>query len=127
MTISVLLAEDNDIMRKAIASVLTSDPEIELCAEAASFTQTIQLLRKFQPKVVVMDIHMTDQGSAILSEVKSCLKSSTLLAISLWDDAETKVLADSYGAAEFLDKANLGIELIATIKRCAQKSISGLD
>jgi DNA-binding NarL/FixJ family response regulator len=120
MTISVLLADDSEIMRMAIANLLKDDPEIRLCAEAASFRQTIQLLRKLRPKVVVMDIHMTDESSVISSEVKSCLKRSSLLAISLWNDAETKAIANSYGAVGFLDKASLAIELIPAIKRCAK-------
>jgi len=49
-------------------------------------------------------------------QVKSCLTSvSRLLAISIWNDAETKALAASFGAVQLLDKTKLGTELIPAI------------
>ncbi len=55
MTISILLADDSEIMRKAIAHLLKGDPEIQVLAEAASFSQTMQLTEKLHPQIVVMD------------------------------------------------------------------------
>ena len=43
MPIRVLLADDSEVMRKAVVDLLHSDPEIEVVAESASFAQTIQL------------------------------------------------------------------------------------
>jgi chemotaxis response regulator CheB len=42
MTITVLLADDSEVVRKVIADLLKSDAEIEVVAESASFTQTIE-------------------------------------------------------------------------------------
>jgi hypothetical protein len=68
-----------------------------------------------------MDVHLADENYVPPSELKSSLNGSALLAISIWNDDETKVLADSYGAVEFLDKTNLGYELIPAIKRWAKE------
>jgi hypothetical protein len=43
MTIRVLLADDNDVVRKVILDLLKSDPEIEVVAECVSFAQTIEI------------------------------------------------------------------------------------
>ncbi len=120
MPISVLLVDDSDIVRKAIAYLLKGDPEIHVVAEASSLTQTTQLISYLRPKIVLMDMHLGDEKNVTSSDFKSQLNGSSLLAISLWNDNETKTLADSYGAVEFLDKANLGFELIPAIKRCAK-------
>jgi hypothetical protein len=42
---------------------------------------------------------------------------SQLLAISIWDDEDSKALAKTYGAVAFLDKTTLGTNLIPAIKR----------
>jgi DNA-binding NarL/FixJ family response regulator len=120
MTISVLLADDHEIVRKAIMSLLKGDPEIHVLAEATSFSQTMQLTRNLQPQVVIMDLHMGDEHNFTPSEVKSSLIGSSLLAISLWNDDQTKALAEAFEAVVFLDKTNLAAELIPAIKRCVK-------
>jgi two-component system chemotaxis response regulator CheB len=118
MTINVLLADKSEIVRKVIADLLKSDLEIQVLAEAASLSQTLQLLSNFHPHIVVMDIHIGDERTVKPSMVKLCFVDSPLLANSLWKDEETKALADSYGAVRLLDKTQLAYELIPAIKRC---------
>jgi DNA-binding NarL/FixJ family response regulator len=119
MTISVLLADDSEIMRKVIVDLLKSDPEIEVVAESVGFSQTIQLAAKLRPQVIVLDVHMSDERTVTRAQVKSGLIGSRLLAISVWHDDETKCLAETLGAATLLDKTKLTAELIPAIKDCA--------
>jgi two-component system, NarL family, response regulator DevR len=121
MTISVLLTNDSEIMRKAIADLPQGDPEIQVLAEAASLSQAMQLIDKLRSQIVVIDLHMGDDRDVTSSQVKSCLVGSTLPAISLWNYDETKALADSYGAAVLLDKTKLAYELIPAIKQYGKK------
>jgi chemotaxis response regulator CheB len=123
--ISVLLADDNALMRKAIADLLKWDPEIELLAEAVNFSQTIELASKLHPQVVVMDLHMDDEKQVTPAQVKLRLVGSRLLTMSIWSDNETKALAESYGAFMVLDKTHLGTELIPAIKQYANERGKG--
>ena len=119
MTISVLLADDSAVMRKAIRRVLESEPGIEIIGETTDFAQTIKMARDLKPQVVVMDLHMPDASRVPPSDVKASFASSAsqLLAISIWDDQDSQALAKSYGAVAFLDKVKLGTDLIPAIKR----------
>src|SRR5207253_5060345 len=56
--ISVLLAEDHQIVREGFRSLLKREGDIEVVAEAADGRQAVQLTRKLRPDVVVMDIAM---------------------------------------------------------------------
>ena len=114
--ITLLLVDDNDMLRKAIAHILACDPEIQLVAEAVSFADTMRLTHDLQPQVVLMDLHLRDQKAVTPSQVKSSLAGSQLLAMSIWDDDETKTLAEIFGAVTLLDKTNLATELIPAIK-----------
>jgi DNA-binding NarL/FixJ family response regulator len=120
--ISVLLADNNKIVREAIRHLLESDPEIHLVAEAPSFLETMNLARKLRPRVVVMDLHMQDENAVTAEQLRSNLASARVLAISLSTDDETKAFADSVGALALLDKMNLGTQLVASIKQCAKNS-----
>jgi len=117
MPISVLLADDNEIIRKVIADLLKSDPEIEVVAESVGFAETIQLAAKLHPQVIVLDVHMSDERLVTRAQVKSGLNGSRVLAISIWKDDETNTLAETLGAAKLLDKTKLANELIPAIRQ----------
>jgi DNA-binding NarL/FixJ family response regulator len=114
--IRLLLADDNERVRKAICRILATDAEIQLVGEATSFLKTLQLAAELRPDIVVLDLHMTDEQAVPPSKVKSSLADSRLIAISIWRDDASKALADSFGALDLLDKTDLASVLIPAIK-----------
>jgi chemotaxis response regulator CheB len=122
MKISVLLADDSEIIRKVIVDLLKSDSEIEVVAECVSFAQTIEAAAKLHPQVIVLDVHMSDERTVAPSQLKSGLNGLPLLAISVWIDDETKYLAKAFGAATLLDKTKLAMELIPAIRHYANEN-----
>lgn len=119
MAIRVLLADDSDVVRRAISRLLEQDPEIELVGEAVDFTSTIQMANDLKPEVVIMDLHMKDDTELTPRDIRDRLNHSParILAISIWNDAESKALAESVGAITLLDKMDLVSDLIPTIKQ----------
>jgi DNA-binding NarL/FixJ family response regulator len=111
------------LIRTAIRGLLACEPTIEVCGEAVSFSQTLYLAATLQPDVILLDLHMPDGDSFESAFVKLRLLSigSRILAMSLWQDEETKVIAQGYGAAELLDKGNLFNELIPAIQRVSRE------
>ena len=122
MKISVLLADDSEIMRKVIVDLLRHDPEIEVVAECGSFAQTMERASKLHPQVIVLDVHLGDERTVTPTQLKFGLIGSRLLAISIWKDDETKALAGAIGALTLLDKSNLANTLIPAIKQYASGS-----
>jgi DNA-binding NarL/FixJ family response regulator len=126
MSIRVLLADDSEIVRRGIRSLLRSQTEIELVGEAADFCQTIQLLNELKPQVVVLDLHMPEGPEATLLDVKSHLHhDSRVLPMSVWNDEETKALAERLGTFPLLDKMELGDKLIPTIMHLVSPKKTG--
>jgi DNA-binding NarL/FixJ family response regulator len=119
MCIRVLLADDTAVMRKAIRSVLGHEPEIEVVGEAANFAQTLSLTRKFKPQVVILDLHMPDSSHLTPMNISEGLRAyqASVLAISVWNDEDTRILAQSYGATTLLDKMLIGKELIPAVMK----------
>jgi DNA-binding NarL/FixJ family response regulator len=121
--INVLLADDSDIMRKAICQHLCEDPDIELVAEARSYSEMLDMARVLKPRVIVLDAHIIDTTQAEVSNTKTLSTLSRIIAISASRDEETKILADKVGAAILLDKMDLYHKLIPAIKMCAHIGI----
>lgn len=117
MCVTVLLAEDAEVMRLAIRRVLDVEPGIELLGEAVTLSQTLQMTAELMPNVVLMDLHMPGERELSPRFIKSQLFLSTkhVLMMSVWNDEESKALANSYGAFTLLDKSDLQSSLVPTI------------
>jgi len=61
LSIKILLADDSDVMRRAIVKLLNEEPSTELVGEAKGFAETIQLANTLKPDVLLMDLHMSDE------------------------------------------------------------------
>jgi DNA-binding NarL/FixJ family response regulator len=119
MPVTVLVVDDSDLMRRAIISLLERSSEIQLVGEASSFNETIQLLGKVRPHVLVLDLFMRDGTNATMTEFKSSSVGVCVVAISASNNDEVRALAENVGATKLLDKMNLWNELIPAIKECA--------
>ncbi len=113
MRIRVLLADDTQMMRQAIRRLLADHGEVEVVGEAENLVQALQMMDALKPQVTVMDLYLPNVDRL---DVKSHLKgTSQLLAISLSNDEEARLLAESLGAAKLLDKMELYNELVPAI------------
>lgn len=115
MCVKVLLADDAEVVRKAIRWLLRECAEITLVGEAATFSETVQKAQELLPDEIVLDLRMTEGKSLHLPA------GTKVLAISIANDDEAKALAENIGAAKFLDKMNLSQELIPAILELAPK------
>jgi DNA-binding NarL/FixJ family response regulator len=117
----VLLADDSEDMRRAITALLSEEPAISLIGEVSSYPELMEKLKQSSPDVVVMDIHMPGEDQVDPSMLKRHFNGSCLLAISVWNDEQTRTIAESLGALKLLDKNSLFNTLMPAIEECIQK------
>jgi DNA-binding NarL/FixJ family response regulator len=126
MGIKVLLVDGSDVMRAAIRQFLKKELGVEMIGTAKSFAEGMALTAALKPDVVLMDPHMPDEREYKPAWVKSqiLLHTQCIVAMSLWNDDDTRTLAETFGAHVLLDKMNLYSELIPAIKQfCPSVSI----
>ena len=126
MPITVLLADDKEVVLSSIRLLLRLDPEIHIVGEAGNFRQAIQSATDLKPQIVVMDLHMPDESCMSPQEIKSQLErlGSRLIGMSFWNDENTQALAQSLGAVTLLDKMRLITELIPAIRAAISEQSS---
>ena len=54
----VLLVDDHPIVRKGIAELINSEPDLEVCGEAASMQEAMSLASKLKPNLLIVDISL---------------------------------------------------------------------
>lgn len=110
---TLLLADDHSSVRAALRRIIQSDSRINLVGEAANLAETLSLSARFQPSVLLLDLHLPDQSAFDPGFVKDQLAAHCqwIIAMSIWQDSESAELAQGYGAFRILDKATLALDL----------------
>jgi len=119
--ITVLLAEDHQIVREGFRSLLKHEDDIEVIGEAETGRQAVQLTQKLRPAVVVMDIAMPLlNGLEATRQIRRNFPETKVLILSAHsDDAYVEQVA-FLGAAGFLLKQTSS-HVLATAIREVQK------
>jgi DNA-binding NarL/FixJ family response regulator len=103
--ITVLLADDHQIVREGFGSLLEHEDDIEVVGEAANGREAVQLTRKLRPAVVVMDIAMPLlNGLEATRQIRRAFPETKVLILSAHSDEAYVEQAALFGAAGFLLK-----------------------
>jgi len=110
MKIRVLIVDDSPVMRKAVRQLLSEEADIEIVGEAVNLSQMLEMEELHKPEIVIMDLHMIDEGSTLPD-----VAGSRVLAISACNSDDGGPKAKEIGASAFLDKMDLHNTLIPKI------------
>jgi DNA-binding NarL/FixJ family response regulator len=103
--ITVLLAEDHQIVREGYRSLLKHEPDIEVIGEAETGREAVQMTRKLRPAVVVMDIAMPLlNGLEATRQIRKDFPETKVLMLSAHSDDAYVEKVQALGAAGFLLK-----------------------
>lgn len=103
--ITVLLAEDHQIVREGLRAMLKLEPDIEVVGEAENGRQAVELVTKLRPAVVVMDIAMPLlNGMEATRQILQAFPDTKVLILSAHSDDAYVALVMAIGASGYLIK-----------------------
>ncbi len=115
--ITVLIADDQPLVRRGLSLILRSDPAIEVVGEVGDGEQAIAAARELRPDVILMDIRMPVlDGVRATEHLAAELPRCRVLALSTFDMDEHVVSALRAGASGFLPKDVSPEELVAALR-----------
>lgn len=118
--ITVLLAEDHDIVREGLRTLLELGGNFEVVGEASNGRQAVELVRKLRPNVVVMDIAMPLlNGFEATRQILLVAPETKVLVLSAHSDDEYVAHMAAVGASGYLVKQNSGQALVRAVKEVA--------
>ena len=119
--IRILLADDQSIVREGLASLLQTQPDIEIAGEAENGQAAIEQSWLLQPNVVLMDIRMPIMdGVAAIKILTQQLPDIKVLVLTTFDDDEYVAQAMANGAKGYLLKDTPSTELAQAIRSVYQ-------
>ena len=117
MTTRVLLADDHKILRQGLQTLLQNEPDIEVVGQADNGRDAIELTKKLQPDVVIMDIAMPDvSGVEATRELLNAVPTAKVVALSMHSDQRFVAGMLAVGASGYLLKDAAFEELALSIR-----------
>lgn len=124
MSIKVIVADDQEVIRQGIASML-GDEEIEIVAEAANGLEAIEKSLKHRPHVLLMDVMMPElDGLDALEKLRDQSPQTRVVMMSAYDNPTYLARSVALGADGFILKDVAAEEFVAAIQRAARGEIA---
>jgi DNA-binding NarL/FixJ family response regulator len=115
--ISVLLADDQALVRAGFSLILNAEPDLEVVGEANDGIEAVALAAELQPAVVLMDIRMPElDGIEATHRITAADPTTRVLMLTTFDLDEYVVSAFRAGASGFLLKTAPRDQLVAAVR-----------
>ena len=121
MSIRVVIADDQSMVRAGFRSLLQEEPDIEVVADAADGEQAVAAVRRYKPDVALMDIRMPNvDGLQATRQIVEGGSATRILILTTFDLDEYVYEGLRAGASGFLLKDASPEQLIAGIHVIAE-------
>ena len=119
MSVTVLVADDHEVIRTGLATLLEGS-DIKIVAEAATGKETVKMAEQHRPDVILLDIRMPDgDGLATLEKLRAKVPNCKVVMLSTYDNPTYVARAVALGANDFVLKGSTREALIETIAAAA--------
>lgn len=117
MELRILIADDHEVVRHGIRSLLEGQPGWKVCAEASDGRDAVEKSAQTSPDIVVLDIGMPNlNGLDAAREILRARPQSKILVLTMHDsDQVVREVLDA-GAQGYLLKSDAGRELVAAVE-----------
>ena len=120
MTIRVLVADDQSMVRAGFRMLLSGEPDIEVVAEASNGLEAVDKAARFRPTVVLMDIRMPElDGLEATKRILAADDAARILILTTFDLDEYVYEALRAGASGFVLKDDPPEQLLAAVRTVA--------
>ncbi len=115
--VRILLADDHEIVREGVRALMQRRPGFEVCGEASTGRQAVELAEKLKPDLVVMDIGMPElNGLDATRQIKRLLPEVEVLIFTANETEEVVRHVFKAGARAYLLKMEANTHLIPALE-----------
>lgn len=125
MNVSVVIAEDDALLRNLLTTLLAQEEGLEVVGSAASGAECLETVRQLRPRVLLLDLHLPGMsGLKVMEALEPGASDGPLtLVLSGSEDEETQLQAARCGARGFLPKSQAASVLAQAIRSVAEGQV----
>jgi DNA-binding NarL/FixJ family response regulator len=118
--IRILIADDHYIVRMGLVALVSTEPDMEVVAEAAGGNEALELFAKHLPDLLLLDLRMPDKnGIQTIVEIRDRFPDARILVLSAFDGDEDIYRALHAGAQGYVLKNTTGDKLVPALRTVA--------
>jgi DNA-binding NarL/FixJ family response regulator len=112
--ITVLLGNDEVIVREGLLLRLALEADITIAGDATNSAEALERVQRLQPNIILMNLALPDMNSiAAIDALRGAQIATAIVILNLQDDATIRARAQAAGAAAFVGKHE-GVKIILT-------------
>jgi DNA-binding NarL/FixJ family response regulator len=113
----LLVVDDHEVVRQGLVAMLQRRPGFQVVAEAGTAAEAIDMARRYQPDLVVMDVRLPDgSGIEACREIRAEMPGTRVVILTSYPDEEAVFSAIVAGASGYLLKQVRGRDLVAALE-----------
>jgi two-component system nitrate/nitrite response regulator NarL len=121
----ILVADDQEAIRKRVCSILESRINFEVCAEAANGREAVEKAQELNPDVVILDITMPIlNGLDAARMIREFSPDTPILILSVHKSRQLMEEAQKIGVRGYLTKGEAGQNLVTAVNTVLQNRTS---
>ncbi len=118
---TVLVVDDHEVVRQGLVALLQRRAEFHVVAEAGTVGAAVAAARRFQPRLVIMDVRLPDgSGVEACRDIRAELPDTRVVMLTSYPDEEAVLSAIIAGASGYLLKQIRGRDLVAALEAVAR-------
>lgn len=113
----ILLADDHEVMRRGLRHLVEEQPGWELCGEAATGREAVELAKEKKPDIAILDVSMPElNGLEATRQIKKALPRTEILIFTMHDDEQLVREVLAAGARGYLLKTDAARHIVAAVE-----------
>jgi DNA-binding NarL/FixJ family response regulator len=125
-TFRIFIADDHEVVRKGLASLLQAQPDWQVCGEAGDGRDAVDKVQQLKPDVVILDIGMPSlNGLEATRQILKTNPQARVLILTLHDSDQVVREVLNAGARGFLLKSDAARDLVAAVEALRRDNLKG--
>jgi len=114
----ILIVDDHPLVRSGFVQLISDEPDLEVCGEAADEAQALQLVAATTPDLVIIDLSLAGgSGIDLIERIKAHYSEVCMLVVSMHDESLFAERVLTAGALGYLNKQEAPSNIIRAIRR----------
>ena len=120
MSISIVVADDHQVVRDGISALLTEERDFDVVAEAQNGLEAIRVVEELKPDILVVDVMMPGlNGLEVIRQIRRTSPDTRVVVLSMYSNEEFVLEALRSGALGYVLKQSPSAELIEAVRAAA--------
>jgi DNA-binding NarL/FixJ family response regulator len=122
--VRILVADDQEGVRKRVIATLTSHKGLEVCGEAGTGSEAVQMARELKPDLIVLDITMPEMnGLDAARDIRAFLPHTPILILSVHKSKQLIEEARKLGVRGYVTKGEAVQKLVQAVNAVLQDRV----